>query len=66
MGYKEISYKKKKSTDYRCNKYRQRENNNKYNLIKDYKYGYYGGCRWKSYKAGPECSYKWSYYSKYI
>ena len=62
MGYKEISY-EKKSSYYSCNKYRQRENNNKFNLIKDYKYGYYGHSRWKSYKGGDP---KWSYYSKYI
>lgn len=61
MGYKEISY-EKKSNYYSCNKWRHRENNNKFNLIKDYKYGYYGHSRWKSYKGYP----KQCCYSEYI
>lgn len=61
MGYKEIGYEKK--SNYYCSiKWRHRENNKKFNLIKDYKYGYYGHCRWKGYKGYP----KWDYYSKYI
>lgn len=61
MGYKEIGY-EKKSVYYSCNKRRQRENNKKFNLIKDYKYGYYGHSRWKGYKGYP----KYCYYSEYI
>lgn len=61
MGYKDISY-EKKNIIYNYKKDKYRENHKKFNLIKDYKYGYYGHSRWKGFKGNP----KWSYYSEYI